>query len=91
MTTDINKLISREFRGGNARPRSRPPFRNSNLIVAVVDAPTPELVSEATQALVQRLTQQPELVPLCHPAEAVANFLPATGCCSKRRKNWRRK
>jgi uncharacterized protein len=61
MTTDINKLISidlpwrqREMAFENAFPRYE-------LIVAVVDAPTPELADEATAALVQRLGQQKEL------------------------------
>jgi uncharacterized protein len=61
MTTDINQLISstspwrvREL----AFERAFPQFQS---IVAVIDAPTPELADEATDALVQRLSQQKNL------------------------------
>ncbi len=61
ITTDINKLISDDIPWRKREAAFETAFPQFELIVAVVEAPTSELVSAATKALVQRLTQQPEL------------------------------
>jgi hopanoid biosynthesis associated RND transporter like protein HpnN len=61
MTTDINKLISDDIPWRQREAAFENAFPQFELIVAVVDAPTPEQAGAATKALVQRLTQQPEL------------------------------
>jgi uncharacterized protein len=61
ITTDINKLISEDIPWRKREAVFENAFPQFELIVAVVDAPTPELANAATKALVQRLTQQPEL------------------------------
>jgi hopanoid biosynthesis associated RND transporter like protein HpnN len=61
MTTDVNKLISAHMAWREREAAIEKAFPQYELIVAVVDAPTPELVDEATGALVQRLSQQKEL------------------------------
>ena len=61
MTTDINKLISEDIPWRKREALLEDAFPQFNFVVAVVDAPTPELVGEATEALRQRLLQQPEL------------------------------
>jgi hypothetical protein len=61
MTTDINKLISPNIPWRVREAAFEKAFPQYELIVAVVDAPTPELGQEATEALVQRLSQQSDL------------------------------
>ena len=61
MTTDINQLISPHIAWREREAALEKAFPQYELIVAVVDAPTPELVDQATDALVQRLSQQKEL------------------------------
>jgi uncharacterized protein len=61
MTTDINQLISPNIPWRQREAAFEKAFPQFNLIVAVVDAPTPELVDEAVGALVQRLSQQKDL------------------------------
>ena len=51
MTTDINQLISPNIPWRQREARFEKAFPQFELIVAVVDAPTPELVDEATNAL----------------------------------------
>jgi uncharacterized protein len=58
MTTDINQLISSNSPGRQRELAFEKAFPQFDMIVAVVDAPTPELVEEATSALVARLSQQ---------------------------------
>jgi len=58
MTTDINQLISSNSPGRQRELAFEKAFPQFDMIVAVVDAPTPELVEEATGALVARLSQQ---------------------------------
>ena len=55
MTTDINQLISTSIPWRQRELAFEKAFPQYELIVAVIDAPTPELVDEATGALVQRL------------------------------------
>ena len=62
INTDINTLISPELdwrKREIAFERSFPERYQS--ILTVVDAPTPELVTQATAALVAKLSQQPDL------------------------------
>jgi hopanoid biosynthesis associated RND transporter like protein HpnN len=61
MTTDVNQLISPNIPWRQREATFEKAFPQYELIVAVIDAPTPELVDEATAAMVQRLSQQKEL------------------------------
>src|ERR1700733_8788759 len=61
MTTDINQLISPNIDWRQREARFEKAFPQFELIVAVVDAPTPELVDEATSALVAKLLPQKDL------------------------------
>src|SRR5580693_9352142 len=61
MTTDINQLISTSIPWRQRELAFEKAFPQYELIVAVIDAPTPELADEATGALVQRLSQQKDL------------------------------
>ncbi len=61
MTTDVNQLISSNIPWRQREAAFEKAFPQFELIVAVVDAPTPELVDEATGALVQRLSQRKDL------------------------------
>jgi hopanoid biosynthesis associated RND transporter like protein HpnN len=61
ITTDINKLISTDLPWRQREMAFEKAFPRYELIVAVIDAPTPELADEATAALVQRLGQQKDL------------------------------
>ncbi|HMK71034.1 MAG TPA: MMPL family transporter [Xanthobacteraceae bacterium] len=58
MTTDINQLISSNSPGRLRELAFEKAFPQFDTIIAVVDAPTPELVQQATAALVARLSQQ---------------------------------
>ncbi len=62
MTTDINQLISSHMAWRQREAAFEKAFPQFETIVAVVDAPTPELVDEATGALVERLSQQKDLI-----------------------------
>src|ERR1700682_6056565 len=61
MTTDINQLISTDIPWRQREAAFENAFPRYELIVAVIDAPTPELADEATAALVQKLSQQKDL------------------------------
>src|SRR5580704_4319991 len=61
MTTDINKLISTNIPWREREAAFEKAFPQYELVAAVVDAPTPELGQEATEALVQRLSQRSDL------------------------------
>src|SRR5579862_6100070 len=61
MTTDINQLISTNIPWRQRELAFEKAFPQYELIVAVIDAPTPELVEEATNDLAQRLSQQKDL------------------------------
>jgi uncharacterized protein len=58
MTTDMNKLISSHIPWREREAAIEKAFPQYELTVAVIDAPTPELVDEATNALAQRLAPQ---------------------------------
>src|ERR1700722_1976939 len=61
ITTDINQLISTSIPWRQRELAFEKAFPQYELIVAVIDAPTPELADEATGDLVQRLSQQKDL------------------------------
>ena len=61
MTTDVNQLISSNIPWRQREAAFEKAFPQFELIVAVVQAPTPELVEAATSALVSRLSQQKDL------------------------------
>ena len=58
MTTDINQLISSNSPSRQRELAFEKAFPQFDSIIAVIDAPTPELVEQATGALVARLSQQ---------------------------------
>ena len=58
MTTDINQLISSNSPGRQRELAFEKVFPQFDTIIAVINAPTPELVQQATGALVTRLSQQ---------------------------------
>jgi hopanoid biosynthesis associated RND transporter like protein HpnN len=61
MTTDVNQLISSKLPWRQREAAFEKAFPQFELIVAVVDAPSSELVQQATDALVQRLSAQKDL------------------------------
>jgi len=61
MTTDVNQLISPNIPWRQREAALEKAFPQFETIVAVLNAPTPELVDEATAALVGRLSQQKDL------------------------------
>ncbi len=61
MTTDVNQLISPNIPWRQREAAFEKAFPQFELIVAVIDAPTPELVDEATNALVERLSQHKDI------------------------------
>ena len=61
MTTDINKLISTDIPWRQREMAFETAFPQYELIVAVIEAPTPELVAEASDALTARLSQRKDL------------------------------
>jgi hopanoid biosynthesis associated RND transporter like protein HpnN len=58
LTTDINQLISSNSAGRQRERAFEKAFPQFDAIIAVIDAPTPELVQQATAALVARLTPE---------------------------------
>ena len=61
MTTNVDQLISPNIPWRQREAAFEKAFPQYETIVAVIDAPTPELVDEATRALVERLSQQKSL------------------------------
>ena len=61
ITTDVNQLISSHIAWREREAAFEKAFPQYELTDAVIDAPTPELVDEATDALVKRLSQQKDL------------------------------
>src|SRR6202163_507963 len=61
MTTDINKLISTDMPWRQREMAFERAFPQYELIVAVIEAPTPELVAKASDALTERLSPQKDL------------------------------
>jgi uncharacterized protein len=61
MTTDVNQLISPNIPWRQREAAMEKAFPQFETIVAVVNAPTPELVEGAANALAQRLLQQKDL------------------------------
>jgi hopanoid biosynthesis associated RND transporter like protein HpnN len=62
ITTDVDQLISPNIPWRQREAEFEKAFPQFELVVAVIDAPTPELVSEATDALVARLSQLKNLI-----------------------------
>ena len=58
LTTDINQLLSSSSPGRQRELAFEKAFPQFDTIVAVVDAPTPELAQEATAALMTRLSPE---------------------------------
>jgi uncharacterized protein len=61
MTTDINQLISSKSPARQRELVFEKAFPQFDTTIAVVDAPTPELVQAATDALATKLSQQKDL------------------------------
>ena len=62
VSTDINKLISDRLEWRQREQALEKAFPRNDLILAVIDAPTPELVGQASHALAQRLSRQKNLL-----------------------------
>ena len=62
MTTDINQLISPNIPWRQREALFEKAFPQYELIIAVIDAPTPELVEAASAAVAQRLAQEKDLI-----------------------------
>jgi hopanoid biosynthesis associated RND transporter like protein HpnN len=62
LDTNINKLISPNLPWRKAEIAFDAAFPTYDLIIAVVQAPTPELAGQATNALVERLGQHKDLI-----------------------------
>jgi hypothetical protein len=67
MTTNMNELISGNLPWRVNEAALEKAFPHFQLIVAVIDAPTPELVTAASNALVARLSQQKDLFQTVTP------------------------
>jgi hopanoid biosynthesis associated RND transporter like protein HpnN len=74
MTTDINKLISTDMPWRQREMAFEKAFPQYDLIVAVIEAPTPELVADASDALTKRLSQQKDLFRSIHQPQGGAFF-----------------
>ncbi len=61
MSTNISQLISGHIAWREREAALEKAFPHFQTIDAVINAPTPELVDEATDALMQRLAQQPKM------------------------------
>ena len=61
LTTDINQLISTNSPGRQRELAFEKAFPQFDTIIAVVDAPTPELVQQASHVLAARLAEEKEL------------------------------
>ena len=61
LTTDINQLISSTSPARQREVVFEKAFPQFDVIIAVIDAPTPELVEEATSTLVKRLSERKDL------------------------------
>lgn len=61
MTTNLSELISSHIPWRQREAALERAFPHFKTIVAVVDAPTPELVDAATAALARRLTQHKDM------------------------------
>src|SRR5215475_9954762 len=61
MTTDLSELISGHMPWRERETALEKAFPHFKTIVAVIDAPTPELADEATAAMVRRLSQQKDM------------------------------
>ena len=74
MTTDINQLISPNIDWRQREARFEKAFPQFELIVAVIDAPTPELIEEASDALAQKLSEQKDMFRSVHDPRGGAFF-----------------
>jgi hopanoid biosynthesis associated RND transporter like protein HpnN len=74
INTDINKLISPEIDWRKREIAFDAVFPQYNSIIVVVDAPTAELVDEATATLVQNLSERNDLFRSVRPAGGAAFF-----------------
>jgi hopanoid biosynthesis associated RND transporter like protein HpnN len=61
MSTNINQLISGHIAWREREAALEKAFPHFQTVVAVINAPTPELADEATDALMARLAQQPKM------------------------------
>jgi uncharacterized protein len=61
MTTDINQLISSNSPGRQRELAFEKAFPQFDMIIAVVEAPTPELVEDAARVLAERIAQEKNL------------------------------
>ena len=74
MTTDINQLLSSKSPARQREMVFEKAFPQFETIVAVIDAPTPELVEGATEALVKRLSPEKNFFRTVHEPGGGAFF-----------------
>jgi uncharacterized protein len=80
ITTDVSKLISTNDGSSHQHQTSQQATFGEDKILAVVQAPTPELVDQATDRLVKHYPG--EQVSFARSAKrAAGNFFSATGFC----------
>ena len=86
MTTDINQLLSSKSPARQREIVFEKAFPQFETIVAVIDAPTPELVEGATEALVKRLSPEKNFF-----RTGAASSLRRTASCSRPRNSSNRR
>ncbi len=79
MTTNMNQLISSNLPWRINEAALEKAFPHFQLIVAVVDAPTPELVTAASNALVGRLAQRKDLFQSVTPMPPGGSYFARNG------------
>ena len=83
MTTDINQLISTNSPGRQRELAFEKAFPQFDTIIAVVDAPTPELVQEATRALGGAAVAAEKICSARSRSRRAARSLRRTAFCSE--------
>ena len=87
INTDINKLISPDLDWRKRDNQFEQAFDREKLILAVVEAPTPELASAASKALSAKLVGRHQRISNRCSRSVPASSSKRTGCCSCR---WKR-
>ena len=84
INTDINTLISPDLDWRKRDNQFEQAFDRERLILAVVEAPTPELASAASKALAEKLAGDTKTFRIGAAARLAASSSKRTGCCSCR-------
>ena len=81
INSDINAMLSPDLSWRKAEQTFEKAFHHFNTLYAVVDAPTPELTTQATSALADKLAATRPISSASPTSRACRSFL-ARGCCS---------